>query len=104
MKYLHIILFVMPIIVVVWIVEINPGIMSSLKPDSAASVTVTAVEKDKKLKPCCACPETRQARDSWYTILSFVFLYNFISSIFLLYLFIYQSIEIQRASSNDSYC
>ncbi len=21
---------------------------------------------DKKLKPCCACPETRKPRDAWY--------------------------------------
>lgn len=20
----------------------------------------------KKLKPCCACPETKKARDTWY--------------------------------------
>lgn len=23
-------------------------------------------EPPKKLKPCCACPETRKARDAWY--------------------------------------
>lgn len=23
-------------------------------------------EGDKKLKPCCACPETKKARDAWY--------------------------------------
>lgn len=24
-------------------------------------------EEKKKLKPCCACPETKKARDTWYT-------------------------------------
>jgi hypothetical protein len=23
-------------------------------------------EPEKKLKPCCACPETKKARDAWY--------------------------------------
>ncbi|VEN38990.1 unnamed protein product [Callosobruchus maculatus] len=23
-------------------------------------------EQPKKLKPCCACPETKRARDAWY--------------------------------------
>jgi hypothetical protein len=23
-------------------------------------------EGQKKLKPCCACPETKRARDQWY--------------------------------------
>jgi hypothetical protein len=23
---------------------------------------------EKKLKPCCACPETKQARDKWYAL------------------------------------
>lgn len=23
-------------------------------------------EVPKKLKPCCACPETKRARDQWY--------------------------------------
>lgn len=30
---------------------------------SAASATS---EQPKKLKPCCACPETKRARDKWY--------------------------------------
>ena len=25
-----------------------------------------AAEGQKKLKPCCACPETKRARDQWY--------------------------------------
>lgn len=25
-----------------------------------------AEEGAKKLKPCCACPETKRARDQWY--------------------------------------
>lgn len=25
-------------------------------------------EEKKKLKPCCACPETKKARDTWYVI------------------------------------
>lgn len=23
------------------------------------------VKEEKKLKPCCACPETKKIRDSW---------------------------------------
>jgi hypothetical protein len=23
-------------------------------------------EEEKKLKPCCACPETKKPRDQWY--------------------------------------
>lgn len=26
----------------------------------------TINEAPKKLKPCCACPETKKARDAWY--------------------------------------
>ena len=25
-------------------------------------------EKSEKLKPCCACPETRKKRDEWYAL------------------------------------
>ena len=25
-------------------------------------------EEKKKLKPCCACPETKQPRDAWYDL------------------------------------
>lgn len=28
----------------------------------------TENEPPKKLKPCCACPETRKVRDSWYVL------------------------------------
>lgn len=31
---------------------------------SATNVTVSK-EPEKKLKPCCACPETKKARDTW---------------------------------------
>jgi len=24
------------------------------------------MSSEKKLKPCCACPETKKARDQWY--------------------------------------
>ena len=26
----------------------------------------TDVKEEKKLKACCACPETKRARDEWY--------------------------------------
>lgn len=34
---------------------------------SAAESTVDTKPKEgeKKLKPCCACPETKRARDAW---------------------------------------
>ncbi|XP_053483897.1 cytochrome c oxidase copper chaperone [Ictalurus furcatus] len=35
--------------------------MSSI---AAASVEPTAAEEKKPLKPCCACPETKKARDA----------------------------------------
>ncbi|KAB5576935.1 hypothetical protein PHYPO_G00204230 [Pangasianodon hypophthalmus] len=35
--------------------------MSSI---AAASVEPTATEEKKPLKPCCACPETKKARDA----------------------------------------
>lgn len=35
--------------------------------DSAASPVVDAAapQEEKKLKPCCACPETKKVRDAW---------------------------------------
>jgi hypothetical protein len=35
------------------------------KEDNKKETTVEA-ESPKKLKPCCACPETKRARDQWY--------------------------------------
>lgn len=26
------------------------------------------MDEKKKLKPCCACPETKQPRDAWYEL------------------------------------
>ncbi|XP_075209984.1 cytochrome c oxidase copper chaperone COX17 [Lycorma delicatula] len=31
---------------------------------STQSVTESAAQEPKKLKPCCACPETKKARDA----------------------------------------
>lgn len=31
----------------------------------AQEACVCKTQEDKKLKPCCACPETREARDKW---------------------------------------
>lgn len=31
----------------------------------AASTLVAGNEEPKKLKPCCACPETKKVRDAW---------------------------------------
>lgn len=28
----------------------------------------SAGDGEKKLKPCCACPETKQARDKWCVV------------------------------------
>lgn len=37
----------------------------NLPKDEKKEPTVE-VEGQKKLKPCCACPETKRARDQWY--------------------------------------
>lgn len=33
-------------------------------PQDVKNVT-SETEEPKKLKPCCACPETKRARDQW---------------------------------------
>lgn len=33
---------------------------------SQVAPTDGASGEPKKLKPCCACPETKKARDTWY--------------------------------------
>lgn len=43
-------------------------IMSSTTISLPASNTTK--EPEKKLKPCCACPETKKARDAWYVKLT----------------------------------
>lgn len=36
------------------------------KVEAASSTSqVQNTEAPKKLKPCCACPETKKARDAW---------------------------------------
>jgi len=30
----------------------------------------TEESSEKKLKPCCACPETKKARDQWWVTLA----------------------------------
>jgi hypothetical protein len=37
-------------------------------PKDEENIKQAAVESEgqKKLKPCCACPETKRARDQWY--------------------------------------
>jgi len=32
---------------------------------NAAAKVEAKPEEKKKLKPCCACPETKKARDAW---------------------------------------
>lgn len=32
-----------------------------------SSESTKTTEQPKKLKPCCACPETKKARDTWYS-------------------------------------
>ncbi|CAH1376977.1 hypothetical protein MTP99_018403 [Tenebrio molitor] len=34
------------------------------KVDAASTQQTPAKEEPKKLKPCCACPETKRARDA----------------------------------------
>ncbi|RZC34515.1 COX17 domain containing protein [Asbolus verrucosus] len=34
------------------------------KVEAASTQTAAAKEEPKKLKPCCACPETKKARDA----------------------------------------
>lgn len=33
-------------------------------------------EEKKKLKPCCACPETKKARDAWCVIYKSLTIYT----------------------------
>lgn len=35
---------------------------------NAAAKVEAQPEEKKKLKPCCACPETKKARDTWCAI------------------------------------
>uniref|UniRef100_A0A8C1THX6 Uncharacterized protein n=1 Tax=Cyprinus carpio TaxID=7962 RepID=A0A8C1THX6_CYPCA len=43
--------------------------MSSLSAASVeASPAIEGAEQKKPLKPCCACPETKKARDAWLYI------------------------------------
>lgn len=35
------------------------------KVEAASAEVVPPSEPPKKLKPCCACPETKRARDAW---------------------------------------
>lgn len=32
---------------------------------STAEVKSVGAKDEKKLKPCCACPETKKIRDTW---------------------------------------
>ena len=32
---------------------------------AATQTTETSPASEKKLKPCCACPETKKVRDAW---------------------------------------
>lgn len=42
---------------------------ASQKVEAASTTTVENEEAPKKLKPCCACPETKRVRDEWYVLL-----------------------------------
>lgn len=33
---------------------------------SSTKIETPNTNKEKKLKPCCACPETKKIRDTWY--------------------------------------
>lgn len=37
----------------------------SEKVEAASAEVVPQPDPPKKLKPCCACPETKRARDAW---------------------------------------
>lgn len=37
----------------------------SQKVEAASTSPVENAEAPKKLKPCCACPETKKVRDAW---------------------------------------
>jgi hypothetical protein len=39
--------------------------MSSATVSISGAKTTPSTEPEKKLKACCACPETKKARDSW---------------------------------------
>lgn len=46
------------------------GIINDKPNVSAESKDVQ--KSDKPLKPCCACPETKKARDDWYVYILFI--------------------------------
>jgi hypothetical protein len=39
--------------------------MSSASITTPTTDTTASILPEKKLKPCCACPETKKARDTW---------------------------------------
>lgn len=41
-------------------------------PASDTTPTSATLEEPKKLKPCCACPETKKPRDQWWVVLYFI--------------------------------
>lgn len=43
----------------------NQTSTESIPTQDSTSSTPSLNEEKPKLKPCCACPETRQARDLW---------------------------------------
>ena len=34
--------------------------------NNSPKIEAKPAEGEKKLKPCCACPETKKIRDVWY--------------------------------------
>jgi hypothetical protein len=39
--------------------------MSSASITTPTTDTTASILPEKKLKPCCTCPETKKARDTW---------------------------------------
>lgn len=58
------------------------GIINDKPNVSAESKDVQ--KSDKPLKPCCACPETKKARDDWYVYILNIYKQYKTITIFLL--------------------
>lgn len=45
--------------------NVSEKVEAAAAPVTGSSAAPPATEQPKKLKPCCACPETKRARDAW---------------------------------------
>lgn len=45
--------------------NLNEKVEAASAQITSATPSESQSEPPKKLKPCCACPETKRARDAW---------------------------------------